>query len=318
MSITNLSGSPLCRNCWRAYLTVVHVQRPFHSNSSRRQEAVPNHYATLGLPTSASAAEIKKYAIIVVCIQSSKRTDHARQFYSLSKKYHPDLNPSDKTSSQKFVSVSEAYHVLGSEDQRKKYDREHSHVRSHASSPFPHGSHSSHTSRKSGDTGPGGRPASGLSRRRTQFRGPPPSFYQSGGYGRHATKRHAAGGDPEGTTTSSANASSKADTNPAGLGSEPPGGSFGYGPGQETSSSSDEIPYWNKDAHFQTHDALRQRRAQSGAARATGLDEDSIGGSMALNFILISTIIGLVAGVSHWLATKKEKRSSPPKARDNG
>jgi hypothetical protein len=102
------------------------------------------------------------------------------------------------------------------------------------------------------------------------------------------------------------------------LGSEPPGGSFGYGPGQDSSPSSDEIPYWNKDAHFQTHDALRQRREQSGAARALGLDEDNIGGSMALNFILISTIIGLVAGVSHWLQSKKDKRSGPAKAKDNG
>jgi curved DNA-binding protein CbpA len=213
--------------------------------------------------------------------------------------------------------VSEAYHVLGSDAKRKKYDREHFHTRSHTSSPFPHGSHSSHTSRKAADTGPGGRPASGLSRRRTQFRGPPPSFYQSGGYGRHSAKRHAAGGDPEGTTASAANASG-ANTNPGGLGSKPPGGSFGYGPGQDSSPSSDEIPYWNKNAHFQTHDALRQRREQSGAARALGLDEASIGGSMALNFILVSTIIGLVAGISHWIQSNKEKRGSSGKPKDNG
>ncbi|KAE9963542.1 hypothetical protein BLS_009198 [Venturia inaequalis] len=300
MSITNPFGPPLCRNCWRAYRIAPPIQRPFHSSPPWSQESVSNHYDTLGLLPSASTSEIKK------------------QFYALSKKYHPDLNPSDKTSSQKFVAVSEAYHVLGSEDQRKEYDREHMHTRGQASSPFPHGSHSSHTSRRAGESGPGGRPASGLSRRRTQFRGPPPSFYQSGGYGRHSSKRYAAGGDPEGTANSSTGASSKAETNPGGLGSEPPGGSFGYGPGQDSPPSSEYIPYWDKDSHQKTHDNLRQRRERSGAARALGLDEENIGGSMALNFILVSTLIGLVAGVSHWIQTKKEPRGSSTRARDNG
>ncbi|QDS76625.1 hypothetical protein FKW77_007868 [Venturia effusa] len=300
MSITNPFGSPLCRNCWRASRTAALNQRAFHSSSRWKQGAVSNHYDTLGLTSSATAGEIKK------------------QFYALSKKYHPDLNPSDKTSSQKFVAVSEAYHVLGSEDQRKKYDRENAHTRSHASSPFPQGSYSSHTSRKGGESGPGGRPASGLSRRRTQFRGPPPSFYQSGGYGRHSSKRHAAGGDPEGNFNSSTGASSKADTNPGGLGSEPPSGSYGYGPGQDSSPSTDDIPYWDKNSHQKTHDNLRQRRERSGAARALGLDEDNIGGSMALNFLLVSTLIGLVAGISHWIQGRREPRSSSARARDNG
>ena len=41
-------------------------------------------------------------------------------------------------------------------------------------------------------TGPvGGRPASGLSRRRTSFRGPPPSFYRNGGWGTQTRRRQA-------------------------------------------------------------------------------------------------------------------------------
>lgn len=35
----------------------------FHQTSSRRDDGMPNHYATLDLPTNASAPEIKKYAL---------------------------------------------------------------------------------------------------------------------------------------------------------------------------------------------------------------------------------------------------------------
>ncbi|KAF2085879.1 DnaJ-domain-containing protein, partial [Saccharata proteae CBS 121410] len=104
----------------------------FHT-STRSNAAAATHYETLQLPTSATPADIK------------------RQFYALSKLHHPDRNKSDPSASQRFVLISEAYHVLGSPDRRARYDREHIHTaaRHH---PHPSGSHSSHA---------GSRPASG-------------------------------------------------------------------------------------------------------------------------------------------------------------
>src|SRR5690349_123485 len=65
-------------------------RRAFHASLRDLSDTFPNHYATLDLPTSAGPAEIKK------------------QFYALSKKYHPDVNP-DPTASERFVKISEAY-----------------------------------------------------------------------------------------------------------------------------------------------------------------------------------------------------------------
>lgn len=64
-----------------------------------------DYYKVLGVAKGASAEEIK---------QAFKR---------LAKKYHPDLNPGDKSAEDKFKGISEAYEVLGDADKRKKYDQ---------------------------------------------------------------------------------------------------------------------------------------------------------------------------------------------------
>uniref|UniRef100_A0A183T152 Protein tumorous imaginal discs n=1 Tax=Schistocephalus solidus TaxID=70667 RepID=A0A183T152_SCHSO len=61
-------------------------------------------YKILGVPKNASSSDIKK------------------AYYQLAKKYHPDVNKNDKTASQKFQEVSEAYEVLGDEEKRRTYD----------------------------------------------------------------------------------------------------------------------------------------------------------------------------------------------------
>ncbi|VDL61501.1 unnamed protein product [Hymenolepis diminuta] len=66
--------------------------------------AAKDFYKILGVDKNASQSDIKK------------------AYYMLAKKYHPDVNKSDKTAAQKFAEVSEAYEVLGDEQKRKQYD----------------------------------------------------------------------------------------------------------------------------------------------------------------------------------------------------
>src|ERR1039457_7431886 len=58
--------------------------------------ATPKHdyYETLGVPRKADAEEIRK------------------AYRKLARKYHPDLNPGDKSSEERFKNVQEAYDVL--------------------------------------------------------------------------------------------------------------------------------------------------------------------------------------------------------------
>src|SRR6202046_805992 len=56
----------------------------------------------------------------------SKKTPlkEIRQAYrKLARKFHPDLNPGDKTSEEKFKQVQEAYDVLSDAKKRQMYDQ---------------------------------------------------------------------------------------------------------------------------------------------------------------------------------------------------
>ena len=67
--------------------------------------AKADYYDQLGVDRSANAAELKS------------------AYRKLAKKYHPDVNPGDAATEQKFKDVSEAYEVLKDEQSRAAYDQ---------------------------------------------------------------------------------------------------------------------------------------------------------------------------------------------------
>lgn len=196
----------------------------------------------------------------------------ARQFYSLSKVHHPDHNPSDPDASERFVKISVAYDTLSDPIKRLHYDRESQLVRQTSTPVKQTGSYSSASSHF------GGRPASGLSRRRTHFKGPPPSFYQSGGWGAQRDKRQP---QAEGSVKT---AGSTADHgNRKGV-----GGGMGIGQGQ--AGFNNDVPHFDHVRHHWTqnqNELRRQQRIKEEHAEWNG------GGSVTLRFFLVAAIVGL-------------------------
>jgi molecular chaperone DnaJ len=64
-----------------------------------------DYYEVLGISKTASEADIKK------------------AFRKLARKYHPDVNPGDKSAEQKFKELNEAYEVLSDAKKRQQYDQ---------------------------------------------------------------------------------------------------------------------------------------------------------------------------------------------------
>ena len=54
--------------------------------------------------------------------RSASETDLKRAFKKLARKYHPDVNPGDEKSAERFKEISEAYAVLSDAEKRRQYD----------------------------------------------------------------------------------------------------------------------------------------------------------------------------------------------------
>ena len=63
-----------------------------------------NYYAILGVKRDATPEEIKK------------------EFRSLARRYHPDVNPGDASAEEKFKQINEAYDILSDDQKRQQYD----------------------------------------------------------------------------------------------------------------------------------------------------------------------------------------------------
>jgi DnaJ-class molecular chaperone len=64
-----------------------------------------DYYEVLGIKRTATAAEIQK------------------AYRKLARKYHPDMNPDDKSAKEKFQRIQQAYDVLNDAKKREMYDR---------------------------------------------------------------------------------------------------------------------------------------------------------------------------------------------------
>ncbi|KAK0739954.1 DnaJ domain-containing protein [Apiosordaria backusii] len=225
-------------------------RRPFHSSRHDRAASNPDdsthdHYETLNIQPNATPAEIKK------------------SYFHLSKLHHPDHNPSDPSSSHRFMRISEAYIIL-------------SHPQNRARSPpsfYRSGGWGSHAAKRraahESSTAQPGSPEG-----KTHH---PPHQQNT------QAKDHpgwAGTGGPE--------------SNPGmGFGQDPyyKYGFGGFGYGTNTGSN----PFFDPDSHTRTHKRGDERRARR-AMKRRGLSLDADDNMLGTFFVLSGCVVASVLG----------------------
>ena len=66
--------------------------------------------------------EYKDYYKILGVQKSTSADDIKKAYRKLARKYHPDVNPGDKSAEARFKEINEAYEVLSDPEKRQKYD----------------------------------------------------------------------------------------------------------------------------------------------------------------------------------------------------
>ncbi len=69
------------------------------------------------------AVEYKDYYQILGVERNASQDEIHKAFKKLARKYHPDMNPNDPESENRFKEVNEAYEVLKDPEKRKRYDQ---------------------------------------------------------------------------------------------------------------------------------------------------------------------------------------------------
>ena len=68
------------------------------------------------------AAKRDLYEVLGISKTADEKTIK-KAYRKLAKKYHPDMNPGDKTAEQKFKEATDAYNILSDPEKRKLYDQ---------------------------------------------------------------------------------------------------------------------------------------------------------------------------------------------------